>query len=83
MPKFRVLVKHGTCMPDGKPFVFQREVKSRNVVHAAAAGLSMARWVYAESIEVTALQPVAGRSVSTRFRQCSQGASGFLFVSRT
>lgn len=82
MPDFHVLVKRGAAEVGTAQLDFERDVKSQNAVHAAAAGLSLAGDGSADVIEVTALQPIPGRPALTTFHQCSQGVYGFCFASR-
>lgn len=83
MPKFAVTVKRDAASSVPSPFDLSRHVISQNAAHAAAVGLSLAGGGFAEVIEVTALAPVPGRSALTTFHQCSQGAYGFCYASRS
>jgi hypothetical protein len=83
MLPFQVVVWCERYTPDGKPLVWEQEVKSQNAVHAAASGLMLAGLDYVDQIKVTALQPIAGRSAFTIFRGCSRGVYGFCFQSCT
>lgn len=78
MPKFLVTVRYQDAALE-----VARQVRSQNVAHAAATGLSLVGGRWADAIEVVALAPVPGRPSSVLFEGCSQGVYGFCYTSRS